>query len=142
MASRSIRMPTPEARARWRLTDQRIQALIYLMRSADNMVGFQAQLDRVQALDPKPEPNAVLGVQSGWDRTDLMATARREIDTMAALQALLQGADQPVLDLAPTRGEETVMRLGPDTPRQLKHKIDIMNAHWRDYDRLFTIPNP
>ena len=134
--------PTPEARARWRVTAKRIQALIYLMRSADDMVGYQAQLDRVKALDPKPEPNAVLGVQSGWDRTDLMATARREIDTMAALQALLQGAEQPILDLAPTRSEETIMRLGPDTPRQLKHKIDIMNAHWRDYDRLFTVPNP
>ncbi|MBW8814015.1 MAG: hypothetical protein JF588_11375 [Caulobacterales bacterium] len=134
--------PTPEARAYWRLTGQRIQALIYLMRSADDMVGYQAQLDRVNALGVKPEPDAVLGVQAGWDRTDLMATARREIDTMVALQALLQSADQPILDLAPSQAQETIMRLGPDTPRQLKHKVDIMNAHWRDYDRLFTVPNP
>ena len=134
--------PTPQARTRWQLEAKRIQALIYLMRSADDMVGYQAQLDRVKALDPKPEPDAVLGVQSGWDRTDLMAIARREIDTMVSLQALLQSTDQPILDLAPSRGEEMIMRLGPDTPRQLKHKIDIMNAHWRDYDRLFTIPNP
>ena len=28
----------------------------------------------------KPEANPVLGVQSGWDRTDLMETARKEID--------------------------------------------------------------
>jgi hypothetical protein len=34
------------------------------------------------------------------------------------------------------------MRLGPDVAAQIKHKIDIMNAHWRDYDRLFTAPNP
>jgi hypothetical protein len=34
------------------------------------------------------------------------------------------------------------MRLGPEVASQLKHKIDIMNAHWRDYDRLFTVPNP
>jgi len=34
------------------------------------------------------------------------------------------------------------MRLGPDVAGQLQHKIDTMNAHWRDYDRLFTVPNP
>jgi hypothetical protein len=34
------------------------------------------------------------------------------------------------------------MRLGPDIAAQLKHKVDTMNAHWRDYDRLFTVPNP
>jgi hypothetical protein len=25
---------------------------------------------------------------------------------------------------------------------QLKTKIDIMNAHWQDYNRLTTTPNP
>jgi hypothetical protein len=121
---------------------KRLQALIYLLQSADHMVEYQAQLDRVKALDPKPETDPVLGTQSSWDRTDLMDLARREIDTMVALKALLESSDQPILDLAHSPQEETIMRLGPDVPRQLKHKIDIMNAHWRDYDRLFTVPNP
>jgi hypothetical protein len=34
------------------------------------------------------------------------------------------------------------MRLGPDLPAQLTRKIDLMNAHWRDYGRIFTVPNP
>jgi hypothetical protein len=34
------------------------------------------------------------------------------------------------------------MRLGPDLPSQLKRKIDTMNAHWLDFDRIFTVPNP
>ena len=34
------------------------------------------------------------------------------------------------------------MKLGPDIVAQLKRKIDLMNAHWLDYDRLFTKPNP
>jgi hypothetical protein len=34
------------------------------------------------------------------------------------------------------------MRLGPNVTAQIKHKIEVMNAHWRDYDRLFTSPNP
>jgi hypothetical protein len=133
---------TDAARAQWDLTGKRVQALIYLLQSADNMVAYQAQLDRVKSLGVKPEADPVLGVQSGWDRTDLMETARKEIDTMVSLRALLESSSDPILDLAPTPQDETIMRLGPDLAREIKHKIDIMNAHWRDYDRLFTVPNP
>jgi hypothetical protein len=106
------------------------------------MVAYQAQLDRVKAIGTKPEADPVLGVQSSWDRTDLMETARDEIDTMTNLLRLLESTKEPILDLAPTPGEETIMRLGPNVTAQIKHKIDVMNAHWRDYDRLFTAPNP
>jgi hypothetical protein len=34
------------------------------------------------------------------------------------------------------------MSLGPDLVAQLQRKIDLMNAHWMDYDSLFTAPNP
>ncbi|HEX8301496.1 hypothetical protein [Sphingomonas sp.] len=130
------------ARRQWDLTAKRIQALIYLMQSADNMVAYQAQLDRVRSIGAKPEENPVLGVQSAWDRSDLMETARKEIDTMVNLKRLLESTDAPILDLAPDARDETIMRLGPNVARQLKRKIDIMQAHWRDYDRMFTVPNP
>jgi hypothetical protein len=130
------------ARMQWELMGKRLQAVIYLLRSADNMVEYQAQLDRVKSLGGKPEANPVLGVQSGWDRTDLMETARSEIDTMISLDRLLESTSEPILDLAPTPGEETIMRLGPNLTSQIKHKIGVMNGHWRDYDRLFTAPNP
>jgi hypothetical protein len=132
----------PAKKAYWDLTAKRTQALIYLMISADDMVAYQAQLDRVKQIGAKPETDPVLGVQSGWDRTDLMETARKEIDNTVNLQRLLQSTSEPILDLAPTQGEETIMHLGPNLIPQLKHKIDTMNAHWRDYDRLFTVPNP
>jgi hypothetical protein len=130
------------ARKQWDLMSKRLQAVIYLLQSADNMVAYQAQLDRVKTLGAKPEVNPVLGVQSGWDRTDLMETARKEIDTMVSLKRLLESTKEPLLDLAATPEEETIMRLGPNVAAQLKHKIDVMNAHWRDYDGLFTSPNP
>jgi len=130
------------ARKQWELMGKRLQAVIYLLQSADDMVEYQAQLDRVKAIGDKPDPNPVLGVQSSWDRTDLMETARKEIDTMVDLNRLLASSSEPILDLAPTPGDETIMRLGPDIAAQIKHKIDVMNAHWRDYDRLFTAPNP
>jgi hypothetical protein len=129
-------------RTQWEMLSKRLQALIYLLQSADDMVCYQAQLDRVKSLGVKPEADPVLGYQSSWARTDLMELARREIDTMVDLNRLLQSAREPILDLAPTASEETIMRLGPDTSTAIKHKIDVMNAHWRDYDRLFTMPNP
>jgi hypothetical protein len=131
-----------KARAQWKLAATRLEALICLLNSADNMVSYQAQLDRVKSLGVKPEPNPVLGVQSSWDRTDLMETARKEIDNAVRLKRLLESTTEPILDLAPNAEEETVMRLGPDVAAQLKRKIDLMNAHWIDYDRLFTVPNP
>ena len=130
------------AREQWDLMGKRLQAAIYLLQSAEDMVEYQAQLDRVKSLGTKPEANPVLGVQSSWDRTDLMETARREIDTMVSLNALLKSTHEPILDLAPTPADETIMRLGPDITAQIEDKIDIMNAHWRDYGRLFPMPNP
>ena len=130
------------SRAQWELTGKRLQAVIYLLQSADDMVEYQAQLDRVKALGEKPIANPVLGTESSWDRTDLMEVARREIDTMANLDRLLESTKEPILDLAPTPGDEMIMRLGPDIAAEIKHKIDVMNAHWRDYGRLFTEPNP
>lgn len=130
------------AREQWDIFARRLQAAIYLLRSADNMVAYQAQLDRVKSLSPKIEPDPVLGVQSSWDRTDLMETARKEIDTMISLKRLIDSSKLPILDLAPTADEESIQRLGPNISTSLKRKVDIMNAHWRDYDRLFSVPNP
>ena len=124
-----------------RLLGQRLAALQSLVRTAGNVVEYQAQLDRLKAPGVKPDPNPVLGAQSGWDRTDLMQLARNEIDNAMQLRQLLLSAKGPLLDLAPTAAEETSRRLGPDLPEQLKRKMDIMNAHWEDYKRLFTSPN-
>jgi len=126
----------------WELLSQRLAALQCLVRGAGDIVEYQAQLDRVKALGGKPDPNPVLGAESGWDRTDLMRLARDEIDNAMRLRQLLLSAQGPLLDLAPSPAEETIRRLGPDLPAQLKRKMDIMNAHWEDYKRLFTTPNP
>lgn len=129
-------------RARWNLFGRRLEAVLCLLHTADHMVAYQAQLDRVKALAVAPEPNPPLGTRGSWDRDDLWNLARSEIDNAARLKRLLDETDAPLLDLAPVAEEETIMRLGPDLSAQLQHKIDIMNAHWADYDRLFIKPNP
>jgi hypothetical protein len=135
------RATDPKQRHAWELHAKRFEAVICLLTSADDMVTFQAHLDRIRALDLKPEYNPPLGVKSDWARTDMMETARREIDTTVRLMQLIRECDEPIIDEAATPEEEYVMRLGPNLLAQLQRKIDTMNAHWRDYDRIFTPPN-
>jgi hypothetical protein len=125
----------------WELLGQRLAALQCLVHGAGDIVEYQAQLDRAKGLGTKPEPDPVLGAQSGWDRTDLMRLARNEIDNAMRLRQLLLSAKGPLLDMASTPAEESSRKLGPDLPAQLAHKMEIMNAHWEDYKLLFTTPN-
>ncbi|MFM6831517.1 MAG: hypothetical protein ACKOVA_14455 [Novosphingobium sp.] len=142
MAGIAATQTDPEARAYWDLTAKRVQALIYLLRSANNMVMYQAQLDRVNGIAAKPEGNPVLGVQADWARQDMVNLARAEIDNTVALEKLLGGTSGPLLDLAAAPADEYTMRLGPNLRAAMRQKVRTMNAHWRDYDRMFTIPNP
>lgn len=130
------------SRREWAATSLRLEALEDLLKSANNEVAYQAQLDRVKALQHPVEANPVLGTQSSWDRTDLMTTARNERDNALDLQRILKSTDAPILDLAPDPKQESIMRLGPNVAAQLRHKVEIMDKHWRDYGRLFTEPNP
>jgi len=128
-------------RHQWSVHERRMEAVICLLHSADHMVSYQAHLDRVHELCLAPEHNPPLGVQSDWARTDMLELARREIDNTVRLTQLIESTEETIIDTAPTPEEEYVMRLGPDLVEQLKRKISTMNAHWRDYDRIFTAPN-
>jgi hypothetical protein len=131
----------PEHRARWELLNQRLEALSCLLLSSENIVKYQAQLNRVKALGIKPELASVLGTQGGWDRADLMQTARDEVDNTLKLRELILAAKGPIIDTAPAGDGETIMRLSAELPDELKRKVDIMFTHWKDYDRMFTPPN-
>jgi hypothetical protein len=72
----------------------------------------------------------------------ILEIARREIDNTAALLDLITNSKAPLIDTAATPEGEDVTQLGPNLPAQLKRKIDVMNAHWNDYDRLSAAPNP
>ena len=138
----AARAKDDQQRHEWQMHARRFEAVICLLNSADNMIAYQAHLDRVHELGLPPESAPPLGVKSDWARTDMMETARKEIDNTVHLMELIRRSDEPIIDLAPTQAEEYVMRLGPNLVAQLQRKIDTMNAHWRDYDRIFTVPNP
>lgn len=132
----------PDKKKQWLTLSLRLEALECLLASADHMVAYQAYLDRVKGQGIQPEANPPLGAENTWERRDIMQLARDEIDNMVRLRAILLKSEEPILDTAPTPEEESIMMLSPDIGDQLKRKIDIMNAHWRDYDRLYTVPNP
>ena len=112
------------------------------MDNVRNIVSYQAQLDRVRELGAKPAEHAVLGTQSSWDRTLMINTARAEIDNAAVLMDIIESSEGPILDVAATEGEESIRILGPGIVEQMHKKINIMNAHWEDYKRIFDTPNP
>ncbi|HWB83336.1 MAG TPA: hypothetical protein VG675_04295 [Bryobacteraceae bacterium] len=128
--------------AAWDLLGERLAALECFVETVDHAVEYQAQLDRTKQSGVSPDPNPPLGTRSSWDRVDLQRIARDEIDNTARLRQLLVTAKGPLIDTASTPDEETIRKLGPELPEQLKHKIDTMNAHWEDYRHLYTLPNP
>jgi hypothetical protein len=131
----------PAKRAYWQAYAVRLEVAYCLLESAEHMVSYQAHLDRVRAQHLMPEADPPLGAGSDWARTDMMELARKEIDTMIRLKRLIETSPVPVIETAASPAEETAMRLGPDLARKIGHKIETMNRHWRDYDRIFTMPN-
>jgi hypothetical protein len=130
-----------EKKKEFQLLDLRLQALDLLCNNAGNAVSYQAQIDRAKELGIKPDPNPVIYTQSGWDRNQILETTRFEIDNTALLIQLLENNREELLDIAPVKELEDIRRLGPDIIAQLKQKLRIMNEHWLDYNRIFTVPN-
>jgi len=123
------------------LLDARIETLLLLYNTARHAVGYQTQLDRVRALGLRPEANPPNGQEVSWDRLNMLQTARNEIDNTVALLRRLRENPARLLHLAPTPAEEEITLLSPDLPAQLRRKIDLMEARWTDYDRIFTAPH-
>ncbi len=136
----------PAQRAQLTLLDRKLAAYQLLIINTRDAVDFQAALDylkqRAKLQPAGPDPDPPLGTLESWDRRMILEIARREIDNTAALLALLAASKDPLIDTAPTPEQEDITWLGPNLAAQLKQKIDVMNAHWNDYNRLTTVPNP
>jgi hypothetical protein len=131
----------PEKRAPYEALDLKLHAAQLLATNARNAVNYQAVLDYLKARNVPPDADPPLGTLESWDRRMILEIARDEIDNTAALRELLL-AHPDLLDHAATRAEEDITLLGPDLAAQLQTKIDLMNDHWKDYDKLTTVPNP
>ena len=70
---------------------------------------------------------------------EIMETARQEIDNTALLMELIKSTDQVVIDISPSPEHNDIRVLEHNILENLQKKIDIMNARWLDYNRLFTV---
>jgi hypothetical protein len=59
------------------------------------------------------------------------------MDSSIVLAELLEANKDVLIDTAKTQGDESIRVLGPDLAKQLRRKVQIMAAHWEDYERLF-----
>lgn len=133
---------TNSKKEEWILLDKRLAVVESFTRTVDNMVGYQAVLDLAKNDGGNPEENPVLGAKNSWKRDEIMRIARAEIDNTIALREILMSTDIPLIEMAGSPEEESILVLSPALIDQLKKKIDIMNSKWVDYNRLFTPPNP
>lgn len=118
---------------------RRFEIFNVFLHTVDNAISYQAQLDRAKE-KPRFDGDPAWEAQTriGWDHQMLMETARGEIDNMATLIELLGDRPGDFLVLAPTPQEEDIRLLGPDLADQVRRKLKIMNAHWEDYEKLFS----
>ncbi len=128
--------------AEYQLLDLRLQMVQCLATNARDAVNYQAVLDYLKEKAAKTESDPPLGTAPSWDRQMIMQIARDEIDNSAAMIELLKKTARPLLDCAKRADDEDIRLLGPNVADRLKIKIDCMNAHWEDYKRLTTTPNP
>lgn len=125
----------------YKLLDLRLKAFTLICNNSKNAISYQAQLEKAKTNKNTPELRPDIGTPSSWERSLILETAREEIDNTALLIQLLESTKDPILDLALTPEQEDIRRLGSDFKNQLHRKLKIMNEHWLDYNRIFTIPN-
>lgn len=120
---------------------RRMKIMVCIVKNAENAISYQAQLDRVKALGIKPDVYIYSRTGNTWDRQRMMETARAEVDNTALLMKLLGDNPEQYIQIAPTKEQEDIKKYGPDIVEELQRKINIMNRHWEDYERMFTTPN-
>ena len=74
------------------------------------------------------------------DREFIYNIYRKEIDNMYDLMDLLEACPE-VITYAPSHELEDCFTFSPELKNQIAKKIEIMDNHWQDFDRIFPRPN-
>jgi hypothetical protein len=124
------------------ILDTRLQVFQILVDNCRDALGYQYLLDITKngSLRRPIEFQEDLTNIQQW--LSIKDTARREMDNAIILADLLESHKETLVELAPTREEESIRVLGPDLTEQLRRRVKIMIAHWEDYERLFDKEKP
>ncbi|HOF87072.1 MAG TPA: hypothetical protein PLZ36_03065 [Armatimonadota bacterium] len=116
----------------------RLGAYACLAETIRNTVMFQYALDT--AGEPQFGPNMMDyddNIIYDMRALSFRKIAREEVDNVADLLRILDEHAGPIFHLGATPAEETVFTYGPALRDYLQRKLDIMLAHWQDYEELY-----
>ena len=134
-----------EERARRYLEDQtwKISMYICIMKNARNAIEFQSILDRTDFSAEPRDVSPAIDEQGDLRLHKINLIVRDEIDNSLKMIEILEKAKDPVFDFAASDDEQTIMRLGPKASviRDLRRRIAVMEAHRRDFLRLYKSYN-
>lgn len=134
-----------DEKAKYFLNAQAEKAEMYvlILRNVLNTVTFQSIIDRTDYAATPKDTSPRLDEQGDLRLYKLNEIVRSEIDNSLAMIRILESATDPVFEYAKTDAEETVMYLGTKAGiiRNLKRRIAIMEAHRRDFLRLYKSYN-
>lgn len=116
----------------------RIGVLACLGATVKNCIMYQYALDTIEQPQYGPNPmdyddNIIYDMRA----LNLRKIAREELDNIAELRRLIATAPGEVIEYAAAPEEQNVFMLGPDLPRDLERKMDIMMDHWQEYEQLY-----
>lgn len=119
----------------------RLKFYICVVRNANHVCGFQTILDRTDYNEKPVDKTPIIREQGDIRYFKVNQIIRNEIDNTLEMIALLEQAQEPILQLADSEDFESVMIFGPDIINDLKKKITIMENHRRDFERLYKSYN-
>jgi len=122
----------------------RLKFLVCVAKNAINAVEFQWIMDTAPKTGNKEDKSLRNRWQGDVELERLNQITRDEIDNCHEIIALLDAADAAGIDLCVKVHEkrfEQVLYFGPDIQDQLRRKISIMEAHRRDFLRIWRSKN-
>lgn len=119
----------------------RLRLLAYTFRNQKNVITFQSIMDRTDKTEVATDKTIVIDEQGDKRFYKVMAILREEIDNTYEIIKILDEAKTNILNCTPTEEQETIMRFGPDIKNDLLKKVDIMERHKLEFERLFKSYN-
>lgn len=142
---KSLQSSAVDAEAARYLADQLAKTRMYvcILDNALHAVNFQFILDRTDFDEEPRDTSPVIREQGDVRLYELNLIVRAEIDNTHLMISILEGARDPLFEHAATDKEQTIMRLGPKSSliRDLRRKVAVMEAHRRDFLRLYKSYN-
>lgn len=129
-----------ESRLRLSRYEKSLGALACLVANFFNTIRYQHEIRRVRATQTEAYLSADLGPSRVSRKPfDLRNIARAEIDNAFELIELLKSSDMPLIEQSATPKEEDHLCFSSDLVGVLRHKVDVMQAHWHEYGDMIDL---